>query len=440
MNTVTQRVPSQSKSAFFINRNFALLWTGQSISVLGDYVFDTTLTLWIATLIARGQTWAPLAVSGVLIAAAIPLLIFSPLAGVFADRWKKRQTMLCMDALRTLLVALLVMLPLFKHLLPVVGQLFIIYAMVFCVTLCSQFFQPARFSLISEIVDEPQRIQASGLSQVTMNLAIIVGPALAAPLFFTLGVSWALILNALSFVASFFCILAVRPPEPITEKDASPTKNLAFFREFREGLRFCVQNRLVLTILISAMLYALGGGLGNAIFVFFVLQNLHIPAPLYGTMTGALGVGSICGALLAPLLATRLGSVCLFWLGMMTAGLLFLVFARLNSFLPALVIVFVIGIPLATLYTVVGPMIMHVTPQHLLGRVTSILSLCQSFFTLAATLVAGLLTSTLLRTFHTKILGMMFGTYDTMVTIEGLFILLSGIYAWWKLWKMRING
>lgn len=440
MNTITQRVPSQSKSAFFINRNFALLWTGQSISVLGDYVFDTTLTLWIATLIARGQAWTPLAVSGVLIAAAVPMLIFGPLAGVFADRWKKRQTMLYMDALRALLVASLVLLPFFKQQLPMMGQLFIIYAIVFCVTLCAQFFQPARFSLISEIVDESQRTQASGLSQVTMNLAIIVGPALAAPLFFTLGVSWALILNALSFVASFSCILAVRTPEPVAEKDTSPTENLAFWREFREGLRFCAQNRLVLTILISAMLYALGGGLGNAIFVFFALQNLHIPASLYGTITGALGVGSICGALLAPLLATRLGSVRLFWLGMMAAGLLFLVYARLNSLFPALIIVFLIGIPLTILYTVVGPMLMHITPQHLLGRVTSILSLCQSVFTLAATLVAGLLTSTLLRTFHTNILGMMFGTYDVMVTIEGLFILLSGIYAWWKLWKVHIDG
>jgi Na+/melibiose symporter-like transporter len=231
----------------------------------------------------------------------------------------------------------------------------------------------------------------------------------------------------------------VRTVEPVTEKVASPTESLAFWREFREGLRFCAQNRLVLTILISSMLYALGGGLGNAIFVFFALQNLHIPVSLFGTITGALGVGSICGALLAPWLAARLGAVRLFWTGMMVAGLLFLVYAQLNSFLPALVVDFVVGIPLATLYTVVGPMIMHTTPRHLLGRVTGMLSLCQSFFTIVATMAAGILTSTLLRTFHAKILGMLFGTYDTIVTLEGLFILLSGIYAWWKLGKLRGN-
>jgi hypothetical protein len=62
------------KRSFFINRNFALLWGGQAVSVIGDYVFQTMLVLWITTVEARGQSWAPLAVSGVLLAGSIPTL------------------------------------------------------------------------------------------------------------------------------------------------------------------------------------------------------------------------------------------------------------------------------------------------------------------------------------------------------------------------------
>lgn len=62
--------PASKKPGFLINRNFALLWGGQSISNVGDYVFSTTLILWIAAIIARGQTWAPVAVSGVTFASA----------------------------------------------------------------------------------------------------------------------------------------------------------------------------------------------------------------------------------------------------------------------------------------------------------------------------------------------------------------------------------
>ncbi len=440
MDTITRPAPSPSKSAFFINRNFVLLWMGQSISVLGDYVFDTTLTLWIATLIARGQSWAPLAVSGVLLAAAIPMLIFGPLAGVFADRWDKRRTMLRMDALRAFLIAALIVLPFLKNQLSVTFQLFMIYTIVFCATLCAQFFQPSRVSLISEIVDEPQQARASGMSQVSMNLAIIIGPALAASLFFTLGIYWALLLNALSFAASYLCVLAVRIQEPAANSGTSLLEKTGFWREFGEGLSFYRQNRIALTIGISAMLYALGGGLGNAIFVFFAIQNLHIPTALYGTITSALGVGSICGALLATFLAGRLGSVRLFWLGMISAGILFLVYSRLNSFPPALVIDFMLGIPLTTLYTVVGPIIMHITPRPLLGRVTSILSLCQSFFNMIATIMAGILASTFLRDFHTSILGIPFGTYDTLITVEGLLLLSSGIYAMFNLRYLHMDG
>jgi hypothetical protein len=78
----------------FINRNFALLWWGQAISSIGDYAWDTALVLWIATFLAKGRSWAPLAVSGVLLAAALPQIVVGPIAGVFVDRLDKRRTMI----------------------------------------------------------------------------------------------------------------------------------------------------------------------------------------------------------------------------------------------------------------------------------------------------------------------------------------------------------
>jgi MFS family permease len=56
--------------------------------------------LWIGTIIARGRPWAPAAVSGTLIAAAIPALVVGPFAGVFVDRWDRRRTMMTADAAR----------------------------------------------------------------------------------------------------------------------------------------------------------------------------------------------------------------------------------------------------------------------------------------------------------------------------------------------------
>src|SRR5581483_4173519 len=92
----------------FINRNFALLWVGQIISMAGDNFFDTTLLLWVATQIGRGQSWTPLGVSAILLASSLPTVLIGPLAGVFVDRWDKRRTMLASDLIRAVLIFSLV--------------------------------------------------------------------------------------------------------------------------------------------------------------------------------------------------------------------------------------------------------------------------------------------------------------------------------------------
>lgn len=79
----------------WLNSNWRLLWIGQSVSATGDMVFYITVLLWIATIIAKGQPWAPAAASGALIASAGPVLVVGPLAGVFVDRWDNRRPARC---------------------------------------------------------------------------------------------------------------------------------------------------------------------------------------------------------------------------------------------------------------------------------------------------------------------------------------------------------
>ena len=74
-----------------INPEYARLWFGQAVSTLGDAVFSTTLVLWVGTVLAKGKPWAPAAVSGVLVAIGAAMLLFGPIAGVFADRWDSRR-------------------------------------------------------------------------------------------------------------------------------------------------------------------------------------------------------------------------------------------------------------------------------------------------------------------------------------------------------------
>jgi MFS family permease len=155
---------------------------------------------------------APAAASGVLIAAAVPVLTVGPLAGVWIDRWDRRRIMLTADACRAVLIASLLLVLAFGHRLPRASELGAVYAAVAAESAFSQFFNPSRLAILGLIVTPADRPYASGMLQATSSTAAIIGPPLAAPMLFALGVQWALVINAVSFLISFAAIRSFHPP------------------------------------------------------------------------------------------------------------------------------------------------------------------------------------------------------------------------------------
>src|SRR5579883_168752 len=441
-----QGVASSSRRVpIFMNRNFALLWSGGAISILGDFVFSTTLVLWIATSIAKGQPWAPLAVSGVLLATSIPIVVVGPLAGVFADRWDKRVTMMRMDSIRAVLITLLLLvsgvvpLPFFPGgRLPVFWQLGAIYGLVFLAGVCAQFFNPSNLALVGMIVEEPLRARASGLSQMMVSIAVIVGPPLATALFFSVGVQAALILNALSFVASFLAVLFMRVSITISEEREEQVHD--FLREFVEGIRFYFTSRALTALLVGGIIVLLGLGALNALDIFFVTQNLHTSASLYGFLGTANGLGSIAGALLAAIFAQRIGLVRTLCFALIATGVGVLVYARLTSYAPALVVLFGIGLCAAPIDIAFVPNMLHVTPPQFVGRVMSVFSPSIQAASVLSVARAGYLDSTVLHGFHVSILGLTIGRVDTIFTACGLLTVIGGIYTAINLRGIKISN
>lgn len=408
------------------DRGLLLLLGGQAVSNLGDIVFDTSLTLWIAVQLAPEQPWAPMAVSGVFAAASLPILIVGPLAGVFVDRWVPKATMLVSDALRTGLVLALAatsLLPGFS----VAGQIATIYAVVFLASVCSQFFAPARVAAIADLVAEPHRAQAASLSQLLQSLALILGPALAAPLFFQLGVHWALLVNALSFVVSWVAI-ACLPAGPRRDSGAAAAA-ASFTREFVDGLRFFARSTVLRTLLLAAVIVMLGAGAFNALAIFFLTENLGASPESFGVVGAVFGTGMLSGAIVASIAAPRLALWRLFALATITVGALILVLARLHSLPPALVIIFCLGAVLPALQVALGPLLLEATPREYIGRVVSVMSSLTSAADMSSVVLAGLLASTLLRGMHVTVGPVTFGPYDTIFTATGLLAVLGGGYA-----------
>ena len=424
----------QSVRARLVNRDFARLWYGQAISNVGDYVFDTTLTLWVAVRLGAGKAWAPAAVSGLLLAAVIAIVFVGPIAGVWVDRWNRKRTMLGTEAVRAALagaMALISLVP--QHDLPIPVWLAVIFVLVFLLNSAGQFFNPARQVTIAQVVtDEQEQTRAFGISNATAAGAGMIGPPLAAPLLFTSGVTWALALNAASYVVSFLAVRSVRVPEaarpapeagPEAEAPAAP----GFWTDFREGLSFLLRDRLVRTLLLIGITCQAGSGALNTLDVFFVTGNLHVAAKYYGVLSVGAGAGLIVGSLIAAGVARRFGAARTTAGVLVLSGLIFLLYTRQTTFAAGFVLLLLFTIPLAVVNTSVMPLFLAAVPQRLFGRVMSVFAMLNQGTQMLSMLVAGWLASTSFRGFHAEVLGVHVGPIDTIFTVAALLIVLGGV-------------
>ena len=421
-------------SRVFINRNFALLWWGQAISSVGDYAWDTALVLWIATFVAQGRSWAPLAVSGVLLAAALPQIIVGPIAGVFVDRLNRRLTMIAATFLQ-LIFALLLLLLFGSSRLPLLGQIHLsvgwqlgaIYLDVVFLTICSQFFIPAQLALIKDLVPESKQDQAIETSQAIAGLAVIIGPPIAAALVFTVGVSWALLLNAASFVVSLATTVAIRAPEPASSLAGGETGN--FSRDFVDGFGYVLKHNVLRTILVSEILTWLGLGALQTLGYFFITENLKAAPSAYGLLGADFGFGAIAGALLVTFLGEKIGLARILWSGLMLSGLFVTLLSHLTSLVLALVAAFFFGLTATAIIVSSGALALRSTSREFVGRVTAVINPLGKLAALISIGVAGYLVSSVLRGFHASILSIDFGPVNTVFTGMGLLAVAGGIYA-----------
>jgi MFS family permease len=432
MNSTTA-TPTAGKPGLFINRNFGLLWLGQTISIMGDFAFSITLVVWIYTTLAKDQPWAPLAVTGVLVATTVPMVLVGPLAGVFVDRADKRGLMMVMSVFQALAAGALIALtgvfpiPFLDGALPLEWTLGAVYGVVFLINACEQFFRPAQMALLGDIVAEEYRGRASGLLQASGSLAILIGPLLAPLVVVTFGVEWTLLFDALSFLVAFLALLAMRVPR--SAHSVAKGERGHFGREFLAGLRFFFRSQVTTTILIAGMIVLFGAGAINALDIFFATQNLHASIPEYGVLSGAAGVGLLLGSILAAIFAGRIGYGRVVWLSLIMMGALMLVYARLTSLWPAVAVVALIGIPNAALNVAISPLLLLVTPRALVGRMVAILTPAINVASLAGMGLAGYLASVTLVDFREEALGFTFGPVDTIFMAGGLIALLGGVYC-----------
>ena len=266
------------------HRDFALLWCGQTGSLLGDGVFLVAMAWQVYAL-----SNAPTALSMVGIAMTIPTIVLLLLGGVVTDRFDRRHVLLAADGIRGLAVGAVAVLSLTGHL-----QLWHMGVLVAVYGGGTAFFGPAFDAIVPELLPESELAQANSLDQLLRPLAFrLAGPALGGWLIALLGVSAAFAVDAGSFALSACMVLAMRARPAAHDGDTS------VMAEVRAGLRFVRANTWLWGTLISAAVaYLLFLGPVEVLLPYVVKYGLHGTASDLGLVFAAGGLGSIGTAIL----------------------------------------------------------------------------------------------------------------------------------------------
>ena len=269
-------------------RDFRLLFSGESISVLGDH-FHFVALAWLTLQL----TGSGLALGSVLMVAAIPRTVFILLGGALSDRFSPRSLMLYSNAFRAVLVGFLAALVLTGN--AQLWQLFV-FAGIFGVV--DALFYPAVNSILPMLVDEPNLPPANALLQGSQQLAGLIGPALAGLLIASFQIGTAFVVDAVSFAfaaTAVFFVLGGRRAGHAEAGSGSPRPTL--LSTISAGLRAAWSDPAVrsLILLTAAFNFAFNGPLLVGL-PFLARNSLGGGSATFGILLSAFGAGSLLGA------------------------------------------------------------------------------------------------------------------------------------------------
>jgi MFS family permease len=278
----------------FRNRSFMALWLGQTVSFIGDYFYWLAIPIMVERL-----TGSALLVGLSVISSALPMLVLGPVAGVFVDRWNRKQTMIVADVLRGLLV-------LFALLVRTPEQVWIYYVVGFLMSCVSRFFFPSQSAVLPLVVpDRNDLLAANGLMQIVQTVGLLVGPALAG---FSIGL-WgervAFLVDSATFFVSALAILTMTLPRTTAGQQATDSQMAAVWAEMRDGISYLFGNRTMVGILLCLAVVQLGVGAINVVWVPFMRRTFGLGPEGLGAVDAAQGVGMALGGVALGFVAAR---------------------------------------------------------------------------------------------------------------------------------------
>ena len=348
--------PKPARYPALRHRNFTLIWTGLIVSNMGTWMQNVAQS-WLIYKMTGND---PLFLGYLGLSFAIPMTFLPPIGGVIVDRVDRVRLLSWTQSGAALSAAVMAGLVWAGWIQP-----WHILLASFFQALLLAFDNPARQSLIPELVPRTDLLNALSLNSATYSGAALVGPAIAGILLGLAGPAWLYLLNAVSYLAVIFALFALRDV-PTRPRRVTTVREALF-----GGLLFVYHNKLVLLMLVLSALAAVFGRSYQQLLPVFADDVWHVGSGGYGQLLSAVGAGALIGAFGLSSLSDFRAHGRL----MVAAGLVFCLTLCLFSLTPwfgwGVVLLTIVGVSVTVFTTMISTTIQLRTPNEVRGRVMS---------------------------------------------------------------------
>jgi predicted MFS family arabinose efflux permease len=332
------------------------MWTGACLSTIGTWM-QTTAQAWLVYDLSHKSLYLGLDA----FLAQVPIILFSLVGGVFADRTNRKTLLLGSQYIQMTTAAILTLLVAFG-----VVRVWHILCLSFIVGVAQSFGGPAYSALLPSLVSREDIPNAIAMNSIQFNLARVIGPTLGGLALTGLGAQWCFGLNALSFIAVIISLYLINV-RFIPAKSTEPILN-----SMRKGIGFIREKPGMDALIILAFGMTL---LGIPLLTFlpvFARDVLHGGPTTFTRLLSFSGAGSVCGALVVAGVGKIRGQGRAVLMVLILWGALILGFS-VSKFLPlSYALIFLSGSALMISLSMVSSLVQAVASDEMRGRVMSV--------------------------------------------------------------------
>ncbi|WP_367038650.1 MFS transporter [Rossellomorea marisflavi] len=387
------------------NKNVLLLWSAQSISTAGDDFFNIAI-MWAV----YSQSGSTLQSAMIGVIWHISDILFGPIAGVFADNWNRKKIMLYTNILSAFTTICMACVTLVLDHIPLTVAL----VGIFLLNCFTSFLNPARASVLPDIVNKNQLTQTNGIFSTIVRISSLIGNSTAGFIIGAFGITWAILGNSISFfiVALLISLLKIPKKEISPEIYTGNRKNI--LKEIREGWKVISDNPKIKVVVYLSLFLNIASFLGP-LYPALIVNNLSGGASIYGVVQASGLVGGVLAGVLIGKIERKLGAGKVLIYSWVLASISIFIMGFSHNVYLTLIFAFVQFLGITTGSICLSTIVIAVAPENYRGRITGITRSLSVLLIPITTLLAGLLGK------YTEI--------STIFAIGGLFVLLPAIIA-----------